>query len=56
MFINIVLDSKLDLFKVYSLNSKDRELVNKKFDDLHREDKMKWITRATQYEYSMFVI
>ena len=32
---------KSELFKVYSLDLKDREIVNKKFNEMHRRNKMK---------------
>lgn len=56
MLINILLEAKSDAFKVYSLSLEDRDLVNKKFDELHAQDKINWTNRSTSYEYSVFVV
>ena len=41
---------------MYSLSSKDKKIVDKKFDRLHLEEKMSWITQSISYEYLVFVI
>lgn len=41
MLINTIFETKLNFFKIYSLSSEDRELVDNEFDDLHRENKIK---------------
>ena len=56
MFINIIFDVKSNTFKVYFVNSQNREIIDKKFDKLHRNDKLKWITDVTSYDFSMFVV
>ena len=42
--------------KMYSLDAKDRELINKTFDDLHRTGRMFWINQSTSFSYSCFCV
>ena len=56
MLINIILGAKPDTPKVYPVGSQDREVIDKEFDKLHRNDKLRWITDVTSYDFSMFVV
>ena len=56
MFINIISNVKLNSSRVYSLDSQNKEFVNKKFDKLHVEKKLRWTTKFIFYEFSIFVI
>ena len=42
--------------KMYSLNAKNRKLMNKIFDDLHRIDRMFWTNQSTSFFYSCFCV
>ena len=45
-----------DKIKIYSLEIKDRELIDKTFDELHRTDKLFWINESTFFSYSIFCV
>ena len=45
-----------DKAKMYSLEVKNRELMNKTFDELHRVDKMFWINQFTSFFYLSFCV
>ena len=42
--------------KVYSLEVRDRELVNKIFDELHEQRRMSWTDVFTFFSYSVFCV
>ena len=42
--------------KIYSLDQRDRNLVDKTFDELHQQDRLSWIIDSTSFSYSAFVI
>ena len=46
----------LDKIKVYSLNRKDRKLVNQTFDKFHEIDKLDWTIDFTFFNYSIFCV
>ena len=56
MLINIQLDAKIEIVKIYSLNSIDRKIVNEIFDKLYVQERMKYTTQSTLYKYSIFVV
>ena len=56
MIIFIDVDVKSKIVKVYSLSSKNKTIVDKKFDKLHVDEKLKWTFKSTSYEFSVFVI
>ena len=59
MRISLKSDWKSQIFdkvKIYSLDVKDRELIDKTFDELHVVDKMFWINEFTLFFYSMFCV
>jgi hypothetical protein len=41
--------------KIYLLNSNERVIMNDTFDNLHVKEKMKWFTKSTLFDYSIFV-
>ena len=41
--------------KIYLLKIKDRQVLNKTFDNLHEKGRLKWIDTATSFSYSIFV-
>ncbi len=43
-------------FKVYSLSTKDKNMIDKIFDKLHAQDKLSWTSQSTFFEYSIFVV
>ena len=40
MFILTISNAKSLMIKIYSLNSKNEKVMNKKFDRLHKEEKI----------------
>ena len=56
MFINIISNVKFDSFRIYSFESQNKKFVNKKFDKLYVEKKLRWITKFIFYEFSIFVV
>ena len=40
MLIKTLFNVKLDFAKIYSIEYKDRELIDKKFDKLYKKEKM----------------
>ena len=46
----------IDKVKIYSLNTKNKALINKTFDELHVADKMSWTTESTFFFYSIFCV
>ena len=56
MSIFIISNAKSKFAKIYLLSSENRRFVNKKFDLLHRQDKLSWINDSTLYAFSCFVI
>ena len=56
MIIPLVLDAKHDAAKVYPLGSQDREVVNKEFDQLHKEEWMEWTSQPIPHGYPIFVV
>lgn len=43
-------------FRVFRVLSKDRIFIDKKFDALHQQKKLKWIIKFISYVFSIFVI
>ena len=56
MTIPLVDNAKLDPAKVYPLGPRDREVVDKEFDQLHREGRMEWTAQPTPHGYPVFVV
>ena len=45
-----------DKIKIYSLNIKNRELIDAIFDKLHEFDKLNWIEKLTSFSYLVFCV
>ena len=56
MFISTISDAKSFAIKIYPLNSKNRKVMNKKFDRLYEKKKMSWTEKFTTYDYLIFVV
>ena len=56
MSIDIISNSKFFLIKSYSLNQRNKNFIDKKFDKLHQKNKMKWIIEIIFYDASIFVV
>ena len=56
-WLQINLKSKVEFkfCKIYSLNVRDWELVNKEFDKLQKINKLQWIINFIKFEYLVFV-
>lgn len=47
---------KPEQVKVYSVEQQDCEIINKAFDTLQEQNRLKWTTSATSFMYSCFVV
>ena len=56
MFINLQSNVIVQSFKIYSINQANKNFIDKKFDKLQIQNKLKFIIQFTSYSYSMFVI
>lgn len=56
MSIDIISDVKSKSSRIFRLSKQNQKVIDKKFDELHRQEKMSWITSSTSYAYSCFVI
>ena len=56
MFINFKIDVEVKSIKIYSLNYKNKKIVDNIFDKLHEQNKIKYITQSTSFNFSIFVI
>ena len=57
--ISFKFDWKIKVFektKVYFLDQKNRNLINDIFNQLHRDDKLFWITEFTFFNYFLFCV
>ena len=37
----MIFDAKIESFKIYFINSQNREIINKKFDKFYEQDKLR---------------
>lgn len=56
MKIKTILEQLSDSARVFKIESKNRDFIDKEFDSLHKVEKMKWTTSFTSYVFSVFVI
>ena len=56
MSIDTIFDAKTESFKIYFVSSQDREIINKEFDKLHEQGKLRWIIEIILYDFSVFVV
>ena len=56
MSINLLFDAKILIAKVYSIEFKDKHLIDEMFNKLHKQKRMKYIKYSTAHDYSIFVI
>ena len=56
MSINLKSDAKIAVAKIYSLESKEKQIVNQKFDKLYSQERMQYSFKSTTYDYFVFVI
>ena len=57
----LLLDNWKELYKpeqakVYSLDTKDYELIDEAFDKLHEQSCIIWMTQSTSFTYPCFVV
>ena len=55
MTIFIKSDAKMTVVKVYSVDLKDRALIDDLFVRIHEQSRMKWSTTSTKHDYFVFV-
>ena len=56
MFITLQSDAKLTSSKIYFVSQTDKNFIDKKFDKLQQQNKLKFISQSTSFSYSMFVV
>ena len=56
MLINFKFNVVIKSIKIYSLNQRNREIVDITFDKLHAQKKMHFINQFTSFNYSIFVV
>ena len=56
MFISMISKAKSFAIKMYSFNSRNKKMIDKKFDRLHEKKKMSWTKKFTIYDYLIFVV
>ena len=54
--INIKSEIKFMFTCVYSLNITNQKIINKKFDKLHKNNKVEWTKKPMKYNYSVFIV
>ena len=47
---------KSDQTRIYPLDQKNKNVIDKKFDKLHAQDRIKWIVTTTFFFFSYFII
>ena len=40
MFVNIIFDAKIESTRIFKLNKQNGKVIDKKFDEFHRQNKM----------------
>ena len=55
MTISIKSNAKIAVVKIYSVNFKNRALIDDLFDRMHRQRRMNWSTTFTKHDYFVFV-
>ena len=56
MSIELKLDAKIETTKIYLFDFANRKLVDKTFDKLHAQNRMKYISQLISHDYSVFAI
>ena len=56
MFINFKTNAIAKSTKIYSFDHKNKKIINKTFNKLHKQEKMRYITQSTLFNYLMFVV
>ena len=56
MPIDIQSNAKIKTAKIYSLEPTDRKFVNKTFDKLHKQKRIKYFSQPTSHNYPIFVM
>ena len=55
MTIFIKSDAKMTVVKVYSIDFKNKALIDNFFDRMHEQNRMKWSTTSIKHDYFVFV-
>ena len=55
MSITLLSEAKISSVKIYSVESKNKQLIDDMFDKLHEQDKMKYSKHSILHDYSIFV-
>ena len=56
MAINTKTGVKIDAARMYPVGFQNRTVIDKEFDEFHRQNKMQWTKSPTKYGYPVFVI
>ena len=55
MSVNLLSETKISQVKIYSIKSKNKQLIDEVFDKLHAQRRMKYSKYSISHEYSIFV-
>ena len=56
MQIKIISEKHSESIRVFKLDTEDKEIVDKKFDNLQTQEKLEYFKKATSYAFSVFVV
>ncbi len=58
MLIDLVLNaiSRIKSSQVYSLSTKDKQVIDKTFDKLQLNEKLNYVIETTSFNYSIFIV
>ena len=56
MSVNLLSETKISQIKIYSVESKNKQLIDEVFDKLHAQKRMKYSKYSISHKYSIFVI
>ena len=45
----------IEKFKIYSLETKDKKILNNTFDNFHKKNRLKWTNQTILFSYSIFI-
>ena len=55
MSINLKQNAKIAVIRVYSIESKEKEIIDQEFDKLHAQKRMQYFSHSIAHDYSVFV-
>ena len=55
MSIDLKQNAKIATTRIYSIESKEKEIIDQKFDKLHAQKRMQYSFHSIAHDYSVFV-